>query len=485
MESLKCTVFSLMLKSFNREDLEDLYKLVKAKYKSTRPVEDLDLLLWGDLKTMFDPHVEDQIWKNQQNYKVLDWKLYDSCGVHSLRMQHVYIRMLVEKRYLLIPSTTTDMLNKKLQGMIVGIKSLLNVVSITAALIDVNAAQSKLVLLENFNESYSKCLRLLYKVNVAKGVNAASEEVSIAELVSTAYVILFYMAQQVIPAAQLVSKYHTIGRCNNYTLPVETPENLFVTPVNIETIEVFMNKVGYQGVVDKVSTFYANNLAQPWQTMFKVFNRCLTTRTSGHDQTKINILQMFHGVINRTNVDYAALLWWDFINNVKQKKEAIQYPRFIKLIIADLMKKFPEIPKRIEEDYHSIKNDIPLVSVYTTRDVHVRGMLIPDAFLTEKIRATDNFKEYETVFMKGKKRKQSDGESKPGSYKDNPKLVDDDDDDKNDEKVNEEEGGDMGSLETKTEETQTTIPTTPRSPRTILSLDKNITQELTDTVPLI
>ncbi|GJR13868.1 hypothetical protein Tco_0796520 [Tanacetum coccineum] len=123
-------VFNLMLKSFSREDLEDLYKLVKAKYESTRPVEDLDLLLWGDLKTMFDPY-----------------------------------------------------------GRIVGIKSLLNVVSITAALIDVNAAQSKLVLLENFNENYSKCLRLLYKVNAAKGVNAASEEVSTTELVSTAYVI--------------------------------------------------------------------------------------------------------------------------------------------------------------------------------------------------------------------------------------------------------------------------------------------------------
>ncbi|GJW92475.1 retrovirus-related pol polyprotein from transposon TNT 1-94 [Tanacetum coccineum] len=38
-------------------------------------------------------------------------------------------------------------------------------------------------------------------------------------------------------------------------------------------------------------------------------------------------------------------------------------PRFIKLIIADLMKKFPNIPKRIEEDYHSIKDDVPLVAV--------------------------------------------------------------------------------------------------------------------------
>nr|GFB02069.1 hypothetical protein [Tanacetum cinerariifolium] len=38
-------VFSKILKSFNREYLEHLYKLVKAKFKSTRPVEDLDLLL--------------------------------------------------------------------------------------------------------------------------------------------------------------------------------------------------------------------------------------------------------------------------------------------------------------------------------------------------------------------------------------------------------------------------------------------------------
>ncbi|GJT43057.1 hypothetical protein Tco_0951772 [Tanacetum coccineum] len=296
------------------------------------------------------------------------------------------------------------------------------------------------------------------------------------------------MAQHVIPAAQLVPKYHSIRRCNHYVvlqsipyspeckivgqilldhplsyaltatadvpavylqqfwrtvskLPVETPDNPFVTPVNIETIEAFMNRVGYQGVIDKVSAFYMKNLAQPWQTMFKVFNRSLTTRTSGHDQTKINIFQMFHVVINRTNVDYAALLWWDLMNNVKQKKEAIQYPRFNKLIIIDLMKKFPEIPQRIEEDYHSIKDDIPLVSVYTTGDARVRGMLIPDEFLTEEIRATHGFKEYETVFLNVDvlmnqpqlvvERDHDDDDSEdrlePGSQKDNPEHVDDDD----------------------------------------------------------
>ncbi|GKA02841.1 ATP-dependent DNA helicase PIF1-like protein [Tanacetum coccineum] len=109
-------VFSLMLKSFDREDLETLYKLVKAKYGLTRSVEDLDLILYGDLKTMFEPHVEDQIWKNLDNYSVLDWKLYDSYGVHSLRKQNVYIHMLVEKRYPLTHAIIIDMLNRKLEA---------------------------------------------------------------------------------------------------------------------------------------------------------------------------------------------------------------------------------------------------------------------------------------------------------------------------------------------------------------------------------
>ncbi|GKD24318.1 hypothetical protein Tco_1230532 [Tanacetum coccineum] len=70
-------VFSQMLKSFTREDLEDLYKLVKAKYGSTRPVEDLDLVLWNDLKTMFEPHVEDEIWKLQQRKEISPYTTYN------------------------------------------------------------------------------------------------------------------------------------------------------------------------------------------------------------------------------------------------------------------------------------------------------------------------------------------------------------------------------------------------------------------------
>ncbi|GJT17698.1 hypothetical protein Tco_0876404 [Tanacetum coccineum] len=64
-----------MLRNFNRDDLETLWKLIKAKHGNTRPEEEYERVLYGDLKTMFEP----------------------------------------DKRYPLIPATITDMLNKKLQ----------------------------------------------------------------------------------------------------------------------------------------------------------------------------------------------------------------------------------------------------------------------------------------------------------------------------------------------------------------------------------
>nr|GEV76056.1 hypothetical protein [Tanacetum cinerariifolium] len=96
-------------------DLEDLYKLVKAKFKSTRPVEDLDLLLSGDLKTMFEPYVDDEVWRKQQGYKVLKWKLYDSYGVYSLMMKSMQVYMLVEKTYPLTSPILLMMLEKMIQ----------------------------------------------------------------------------------------------------------------------------------------------------------------------------------------------------------------------------------------------------------------------------------------------------------------------------------------------------------------------------------
>ncbi|GJS55854.1 hypothetical protein Tco_0629216 [Tanacetum coccineum] len=105
-----------MLQGIDREDLETLWKLVKTKHGDTRPEDEHERVLWGDLKVMFEPDIKSDVWRNLQGYKVTIWKLFDSCGVHFVRFGNVHIFMLVEKRYPLTPITITNMLNKKLQA---------------------------------------------------------------------------------------------------------------------------------------------------------------------------------------------------------------------------------------------------------------------------------------------------------------------------------------------------------------------------------
>ncbi|GJU87862.1 hypothetical protein Tco_1295408 [Tanacetum coccineum] len=63
-------IFSEMLNDFDRQDVIDLHRLVNERYETTSP-EGYDLLLWGDLKTLFEPNKEDEIWKNQQDYNLI------------------------------------------------------------------------------------------------------------------------------------------------------------------------------------------------------------------------------------------------------------------------------------------------------------------------------------------------------------------------------------------------------------------------------
>ncbi|GJT57239.1 putative transposon, En/Spm-like protein [Tanacetum coccineum] len=75
--------FKDMLKMFDREDLEVLYRIVKDR--------------------------------EQGRYLIKSWKLIDSCGVHCLMLESMYIYMLVEKEYPLAQFTYRRMWEGKLQ----------------------------------------------------------------------------------------------------------------------------------------------------------------------------------------------------------------------------------------------------------------------------------------------------------------------------------------------------------------------------------
>nr|GEU62658.1 hypothetical protein [Tanacetum cinerariifolium] len=69
---------------------------------STRPpTSDKEMELWVELSRMYEPDKEDQLWTHTQNFMhaLVNWKLYDLCGVHHVTSKDKEIFMLVEKDY--------------------------------------------------------------------------------------------------------------------------------------------------------------------------------------------------------------------------------------------------------------------------------------------------------------------------------------------------------------------------------------------------
>ncbi|GKC84634.1 hypothetical protein Tco_1140351 [Tanacetum coccineum] len=100
------------LKRLDRQDLNDLYRLVQERFQDN-PLEGHDLLLWGDLRMIFDPDEKGELWMNQMDWKLLRWKLYENCGVHTLFIDGtpMEIIMLVKKKYPLVKELLEKMLN--------------------------------------------------------------------------------------------------------------------------------------------------------------------------------------------------------------------------------------------------------------------------------------------------------------------------------------------------------------------------------------
>ncbi|GKB35340.1 hypothetical protein Tco_0880282 [Tanacetum coccineum] len=61
-------IFSEMLDDFDRQDVLDRHRLVQ---ENTTSPKGYDLLLWEDLKILFEHNEEDEIWKNQQDYNLI------------------------------------------------------------------------------------------------------------------------------------------------------------------------------------------------------------------------------------------------------------------------------------------------------------------------------------------------------------------------------------------------------------------------------
>nr|GEX20012.1 hypothetical protein [Tanacetum cinerariifolium] len=107
-----------LLKHLDREDLNQLWRL--ETLSNRLPTSDKEMELWVELSRLYEPDDEDQLWTHTQNLMCapVEWKLYDSCGVHHVTSKDKEIFMLVEKDYPLRKGLALVMISYKLQMII-------------------------------------------------------------------------------------------------------------------------------------------------------------------------------------------------------------------------------------------------------------------------------------------------------------------------------------------------------------------------------
>nr|GEV09954.1 copia protein [Tanacetum cinerariifolium] len=168
----------------------------------------------------------------------------------------------------------------------------------------------------------------------------------------------------------------------------------------------------------QVSTTHRDKLLS---LVSKVPNTKDTIRFKLDTQEIMCIVDMFrntlHLPVETSDNPFIAPINIEIIKSFKNmKKDVIEYPCFTNLIIAELMKKFPSISLRLEEYYHSIKDDIPLEEI------------------EKMVKGKEDDESYASAFADSMLNDDVDDSGtrlEPRSHKENPKVVCDNDDDVN------------------------------------------------------
>ncbi|GJT64617.1 retrovirus-related pol polyprotein from transposon TNT 1-94 [Tanacetum coccineum] len=153
-----------------------------------------------------------------------------------------------------------------------------------------------------------------------------------------------------------------------FHLPQATDNNhdSFVPPPSfLDMVSFYKNELGFTMELKTSSSFKTTGLLQPWQTLCKIFSKCLTTRVTEWDQPPLQIMQM----------------------------------TFTKIIISHYMTNFPEISRRARDIYHNLKDDDIMKNIFNLgRHKDKVGMKIPDWMISDEMKHTEHYWVYAEVF---------------------------------------------------------------------------------------
>nr|GFA50620.1 hypothetical protein [Tanacetum cinerariifolium] len=128
------------------------------------------------------------------------------------------------------------------------------------------------------------------------------------------------------------------------------PHKPFVELPFEEEILAFLPFLGHSGAIKRLTNVNVNKLHQPWRSFATIINKCPTRKSSGYDSLRLSQAQILWGLYHKRNVDFAYLMWEDFVYQVEhkdtKKSKEMYYPRFTNVIIHHFMSKDPFISRR-------------------------------------------------------------------------------------------------------------------------------------------
>nr|GFA51342.1 hypothetical protein [Tanacetum cinerariifolium] len=131
-------------------------------------------------------------------------------------------------------------------------------------------------------------------------------------------------------------------------------------PTEEEVLD-FLRFLGHSQDIRYLTDVNVNKLYQPWISFAYVINKCLTGKSSGVDSFRLSQAQMLWGLYHRINIDFAYLIWEDFVYQVEHKSQKrsneMNYPRFTKVIIDYFMTRKPSISRRNRIHWHYVRDD--------------------------------------------------------------------------------------------------------------------------------
>ncbi|GJS71281.1 hypothetical protein Tco_0704122 [Tanacetum coccineum] len=177
----------------------------------------------------------------------------------------------------------------------------------------------------------------------------------------------------------------------------------FEEPPLEKEILAFLASLGHSGDIRKITDVNVNKLHQPWRSFAAIINKCLSGKPS-YDSLRLSQAQILWGMYNKKNVDYAYLLWEDFIFQIENKNtkkgNAMYYPRFTKLVVNFVMDKDPSIPRRNKVNWHYARDDPMFTTINVisrNEDTQLYGTILPVALTNEDIRNSESYKEYYAI----------------------------------------------------------------------------------------